>query len=455
MQTLPNAEVCIDALLSRLGKRISLATPLGIGKPNHLLNALYRRAKADRSLELTIHTGLTLQKPAGHSELERRFLGPILERVFGDYPDLEYELDRAAGRLPPNVRVVEFYLVAGKYLKNPQAQRDYIASNYTHVARDLLSRGLNAVLQQVSAGVVAGRPRLSLSCNPDLSVDLLHGLRQRGGTFVTAAQINDKLPFMYGDAELAPDTFDFVVDDPAGSYALFAAPKQAVSADEAMIGLYASTLVKDGGELQVGIGALGDALTYALELRHDDNERYRRVLGELGVFERFGGVLEAVGDTREFQRGLFAASEMLVDGFMHLYEAGILKRKVYDDLTLSRLLNAGRIDERVTPELLDLLRAHKGIHAVLTEEDLGYLQHFGILQPSLRFDAGRVLLPDGRSFLPDTTAPEFREALLPYFGERLDRGAVIHAGFFVGPNEFYDWLRGLPEDERRLISMRS
>jgi len=27
-----------------------------------------------------------------------------------------------------------------------------------------------------------------------------------------------------------------------------------------MIGLYASTLIKDGGELQVGIGALGIAL---------------------------------------------------------------------------------------------------------------------------------------------------------------------------------------------------
>ncbi|HKP56472.1 MAG TPA: acetyl-CoA hydrolase/transferase C-terminal domain-containing protein [Polyangiales bacterium] len=459
MRTLPNAELCADEILSRIGKRVSIATPLGIGKPNHLLNALYRRAKRDRSIELSIHTGLTLQKPRAKNELEQRMLGPLVERVFGDYPDLEYELDRAAQRLPENVRVIEFYVTAGKFLHNPVAQQDYIASNYTHVARDLLARGVNVVVQQVCAGVVRGRPRLSLSCNPDLSVDLLHGLRARakhgGAPFVTAAQINDKLPFMYGDAEVDPEVFDFVVDDPAGSFTLFAPPKQAVDPTEAIIGLYASTLVRDGGELQVGIGALGDAVTYALELRQEDNARYQQVLRQLGVFERFGGLIESTGDTEPFERGLFAASEMLVDGFMHLFQAGILKRRVYDDLTLSRLLNSGRIDENVTPEFLDLLRAHKGIHAVLTDADLGYLQHFGILSPNLRFADDKVWLPDGRSFVPDLSDPAFREALLPHYGRRLEQGAVIHAGFFLGPGEFYDWLRALSEAERRLISMRS
>src|SRR5262245_2335213 len=105
-----------------MGRKIRLATPLGIGKPNQLLNALYRRAKADSRIELSIHTALTLQRPSAKSELERRLLEPIVARVFGDYPDLAYELDRAAGRLPANVQVVEFYFMAGKYLNNPTAQ---------------------------------------------------------------------------------------------------------------------------------------------------------------------------------------------------------------------------------------------------------------------------------------------------------------------------------------------
>jgi hypothetical protein len=173
------------------------------------------------------------------------------------------------------------------------------------------------------------------------------------------------------------------------------------------------------------------------------------------VFDRFGPVLESAGDTGVFEDGLFAASEMLVDGFMYLHEAGILKRKVYDDHALSRLLNSGRIDERITPELLDLLHAHKAIHGVLTDEDLSYLQHFGILRPSLRFANGAVHFPDGQSFVPDLRDPAFRAALLPFVGKKLEKGAVIHAAFFLGPRVFYDWLRKLPEDERQSIRMRS
>jgi acyl-CoA hydrolase len=458
VKTLHDVEAAVDELLSRMGRRILLATPLGIGKPNQLLNALYRRAKADRSIELSIHTALTLQRPTAKSELEKRLLEPIVERVFGNYPDLEYELDRVAGRLPSNVHVLEFYFVAGKYLTNSVAQRDYISSNYTHVARDLLNRGVNVVVQQVCAGVVDGRPRLSLSCNPDLSLDLLKGLRERakqGRPYYAIAQINDQLPFMYGDAEVDPQWFDLVVDDPSGNYSLFAPPKLPVNDEEAIIGVYASALVRDGGELQVGIGALGDAVTYALVLRHENNARYIEVLRELGVLDRFESVLREVGDTGVFERGLFAASEMLVDGFMHLYEAGILKRKVYDDMALSRLLNSGRIDERVTPELLDLLRANKAIHSLLTDEDLRYLQYFGILKPELRFEDGAVHLPDGRSFVPDLSDADFRAAIEPFVGDKLAQGAVIHASFFLGPRAFYDWLRNLPEAERRTIRMRS
>ena len=37
----------IVAILDRGGGRVSGAAPLGLGKPNHLLNALYARFKAE------------------------------------------------------------------------------------------------------------------------------------------------------------------------------------------------------------------------------------------------------------------------------------------------------------------------------------------------------------------------------------------------------------------------
>ena len=457
MLVLDDVEAGVELVLSRVGRRIRLATPLGIGKPNLFLNALYRRAKADPSIDLHILTALSLQRPAAKSELERRFLEPFLERVFGDYVELEYELDRRRGELPGNVRVIEFYFQAGQLLGNAQAQRDYISTNYTFVARDLLARGVNLVTQQVCRGQVLGREVFSLSSNPDVTPDLLRELRASGRAFLTLAQINAALPFMYGDdALLGPEQIDVLLDAPARAGRLFVTPKTEVSDTEYMIGLYASTLVKDGGELQIGIGALGDALVYALKLRHEHNALYRKVLHELAIEGRFGAEIERIGGTGRFERGLFAASEMLVDGFMHLIEAGIVRRTVYDDVQLQRLLNAGRIDERVTMETLDALLEVKAIGSVLDARDFAYLQHWGVLRPELRFEGGEIVLPDARRVLPDLCASRGRALLSQHcLGDALLHGCIAHAGFFLGPEAFYRWLRELPESRRRQISMRS
>ena len=57
------ADRCAEAIVDRVGKDVRLAVPIGIGKPLLLLNALYRMAEADRSIKLSIFTGLTLARP--------------------------------------------------------------------------------------------------------------------------------------------------------------------------------------------------------------------------------------------------------------------------------------------------------------------------------------------------------------------------------------------------------
>ena len=42
-----DVEACVDAILAKVGKKIVLGLPLGLGKPNHLANALYDRARSD------------------------------------------------------------------------------------------------------------------------------------------------------------------------------------------------------------------------------------------------------------------------------------------------------------------------------------------------------------------------------------------------------------------------
>src|SRR3954462_13767807 len=90
----------VEEALRRVGKRVCLALPLGIGKPNLIANEFFRRARGDATLDLTIVTALSLRKPAGGSDLEKRFVEPLAERIFGDYPDLDYLTAVRKGTVP-------------------------------------------------------------------------------------------------------------------------------------------------------------------------------------------------------------------------------------------------------------------------------------------------------------------------------------------------------------------
>ena len=144
--TLETIDAAVDQVLDRIPGTIVLGVPLGIGKPNPFVNALYRRVKASPARRLRIITALSLEKPVGKSDLERHFLEPLVERVFGDYPDLEYVKDSRGGGLPANIEVHEVFMKTGDYLGNGAAQRDYISSNYTYIARDMALQGMNVIV---------------------------------------------------------------------------------------------------------------------------------------------------------------------------------------------------------------------------------------------------------------------------------------------------------------------
>ena len=455
-----DADKIVDEVLAKVGHVVNLTTPLAIGKANHLINAFYQRAKSDRSIQLNIMTALTLERPKGHSLLEKRFLEPFVERVFGDYPDLDYELDRNRDALPANIRVYEFYFPPGKFLANARAQQDYISSNYTHVVRDLMDRKANVVVQLISPPENRDGATFSLGANPDVAVDLISAMQQRyqkdGTPFAIVGQINTNLPYMFGDAEVRAGTFDYILDNPALYFRLFSTPKLSVPESDHMVGLYLSTLIRDEGELQVGIGAMGDALVNALLLRHRDNQTYQEVLRAMDVEGKFGEIINRLGDIAPFEAGLFGATEMVVDGFLHLYEAGILKRQVYDDLPLQRLLNAGLINGEVTATTLEHLLQRKAVHLHLSRQDFEYLLKFGVFREGLEFHEGIIRTPEGQEIRADLSREDnWNQVVEHCLGDRLRGGAVIHGGFFMGPQDFYQKLIAMPEQERRLISMRS
>lgn len=447
-----DAEQVVDEIVATVGQHIILGIPLGIGKPNPLVNAIYRRVVASPELRLTILTALSLEKPHASSDLEERFLAPVVERVFGDYPDLDYVKARRAQQLPSNVRVIEFFVKTGDYLQNDLAQQDYICSNYTNAARDMLAQNVNVLAQAVAckAGENGAPDRLSLSSNPDTTLDMLDILsKQTDRKVLTIACYNQKLPFMENQAAVAPELFDWILTDRASTHDLFAPPNMKVSLADYAIGLYASSLVKDGGTLQIGIGSLGDAIAHGLIMRDQNNGEYRQLLEELHGTAH-GGQFHPQADLSRFQQGLYGCSEMFVNGFMHLIRHGIVRRQVVEDVPLQRLLNSGTLQWQLAPNTLQVLQSAGVVGQSLSAQEFSHLQHFGIFKENVRWEDGEIVSGELRFSATQLDLQQLAEHCL---GTALQQGIFMHGGFFLGPRDFYSALHNLSAETNKKIGM--
>ena len=441
-------EACVDYILDTVPGSVVLGIPLGIGKPNPLVNALYRRIRANPARKLRIITALSLERPVGHSDLEKNFLQPLVERVFGNYPDMDYVKDFRAGQLPANIEVQEFFMKTGDYLGNASAQMGYISTNYTFAARDMAVQGMNVIAQAVGARGHDESLRLSLSSNPDITEEVIECVRAAGQPVLAVGVINQQMPFMPNGAEVDPGFFDVVVTDPVATHDIFAPPNNRVSPADYAIGLHASSLVSDGGTLQIGIGSLGDAIGQALIVRDRHSAEYRHILESLCPEGLEGRELG------RFDTGLYGCSEMLVNAFLRLIEAGIIRREVFDDVALQQLLNSGHIkDDCVTPEtLLALLNAGR-IHSPLTPDDVTFLKHYGILRAEVQCSGQHLKFGEQRCGLDLRDEVSLGCVSNHMLGSRLTHGMIMTGGFFIGPRDFYERLRTMAPQDLAKIDM--
>lgn len=451
---IPTLAQAVEHVLAAIDGDIVLGLPLGIGKPNPFVNLLYRRVKAMGSdaspRRLKIITALSLEKPEGKSELEQNFLTPLVERVFKDYPDLDYVKDLRAGVLPPHIEISEFFLKTGDYLGNERAQQAYIATNYTFVARDMGVLGVNVIAQAVAAHEENGKLTLSLGSNPDVTFELAERQAAQGKPLLKVGVVNRLMPFMPNHAVAPAGFFDVVVTDAEATHTLFAPPNNKVSTADYAIGLHAASLVKDGGTLQIGIGALGDAIAQALIARDKDNAEYRRIMEALCPDGLQGRELGG------FKQGLYGCSEMFVNGILKLIEAGIVRREVFDDVALQRLMNEGRVPGlAVSTDTLAALIDAGRINSTLSADDLAFLQRFGVLSSKVQLAQGGTLDVAGTRIDNRLGDPAVRIALQNAggLGTRLTGGVILHGGFFLGPTDFYEHLRTMPPEALAKIDM--
>lgn len=447
-----NIEDCVDFAIERVGKRIVLGAPLGLGKPTQMMNAFFARAVADPEIELHIYTALSLEPPSPGEDLQARLAQPILERLFGNVAELDYMKALRNNTLPANITVSEFYFKAGSMKSNPAAQRNYISSNYTHIARDIVAAGINVLVQLVAVRESNAGLEVSLSCNPDTALEVCELLAQTEPyPYVILGQSNSELPFMEGDALVETEMFDALAQDPDCDTRLFAVPNASVPLQDYATALHASSLVADGGTLQIGIGSLGDAVAHALILRQHHNVEYRNLLNKITSAVPADPNLIEAGNT--FDKGLYVSTEMFVNGMMHLMEQGIVKRRVYDNLIIQQGLNSGAIGEAIDARLFDYAAEQHLLPRTIEPRHLDELQGLGLLPADCALD-GDSLVIGGTAHANDTRDKDTRQAILnATAGTSLQGGRILHGGFFLGPRDFYDKLSALDDVGQSQICM--
>src|SRR6478736_6024631 len=155
------------------------------------------------------------------------------------------------------------------------------------------------------------RPRngaVSLGVEVNVLPAALEAVRRGGG--VVIAQVNDRMPWTYGDAVVDLDLIDVLVDADAP---LPTAPVTTIDDASARIGELVAARVSDGATLQAGIGAVPDATLHGLAGRSGLRVWTEMFSDSVLALEKVGALDRSVPITASF---LFGSPELLawVDG---------------------------------------------------------------------------------------------------------------------------------------------
>jgi hypothetical protein len=187
-------------------------------------------------------------------------------------------------------------------------------------------------------------------------------------------------------------------------------------------------------------------------VRDRHNTEFRRILADLCAGEQTGRELAPLSE------GLYGCSEMFVNGFLKLIEAGIVRRRVWNDATLQTLINEGVVKpEAITPAVIDALHERGRLHRHLSHGEVKFLRSVGIFADTVRLQGDHLHWPGGhvKNDLEDATtrAAIAQGAAGGLLGERLTGGVHMTGGFFLGPRDFYQSLRDMPQEQIGRIDM--
>jgi hypothetical protein len=320
------------------------------------------------------------------------------------------------------------------------------------VARELLARGVNVIAHVVGEAQSGGVTEISLGSNPDVTVDCCRKSR----SLRARARRGDAGPgasrdaFMLGAGERGAGHFDLLLDHSRYDYDLFAPPNPSLSTVDHAIGLHASSLVRDGGTLQIGIGELGDSIVYSLLLRHQQNEPGARAR-DAGT-ERSAALIDASAAARRSPRACSAPRRCSSTRCSTCTAPASCAAAC---TTIYPAARAGRERLRTRSRRV-AARGHAGRGAGpgARRTDVAALKAAGVLR-SERDSTGQHRLARWRAHRANSgqaaRAPRWRASAWDSSCRAAPSCTPVSCS---GPRAFYRRLRELPESERRLFDMR-
>ena len=327
-------EAIAEDIIRDAGTEPVVGLPLGLGKANQIVNALYARAAADRA----IRSHLLFRADAGKTEASEpagaALHRPVIDRLFGGYPDLAYADALHARRFRPISASSSFsFWPEGGCMCRSRSSIIFpqIIPMPRHICWRAGSTSSPSWWRNAWSTACALQPELQHRHH----AGILRARAEGRASFKLVGQVDSELPFMPGAGDLPAEQFSAVLDSPKTEFPLFAPPSEPITDTKYAIGLRAAGLIRDGGTLQIGIGQVGDALAQGLIVRHCDNAQFHEIMKRLApATER-----RPAPETGPFEQGLYGVSEMLFEAFLGLIDAGILKREVDGVLLQARFFS--------------------------------------------------------------------------------------------------------------------
>lgn len=349
----------------------------------------------------------------GHACGEPSYLLDVLADHKEDYENVMLMHMVAQGTSPYAQPGMEGYFIHNSFFVGAST-RDAVNSGrgvytpmFQHEIPRLFRRGeikVNVALIQVSP------PDKHGYCSHGVAVDYTKPATEVAD--IVIAEVNPNMPRTLGDCFVHISDIDYIVetDHPLKEV-------KSVELDDLdwQIGEYCASLVEDGSTIQLGIGALPDAVAYSLEGKKD-----------LGIHSELIG--DAVVDM--YHKGIFTGKKKSMHKGKILSTLLLGTRKLYDFVDDNPVMEMYSTDYTNDPRIIAKQHKMVSINAFVQVDLMGQVasESIGLKQISgtggqVDFIRGASMCPDGKSILvsKSTTKNGKTSKIVPF----LDHGATV------------------------------